>query len=165
MDRKEKNLTLKPIGEAIKELLVKNKYSYQELANKTGVSKPYIAEIISKNKTPHKDKLEKIAKAFNLDPYYFREYRLMRLNTYIGDNPIFLNYDNEEEIINIINMNYAISNFIKNNNISELGEDTTYIARKLAEQAYQRMNETEKKEYNNLTTLGFIVHFFATINR
>jgi len=92
-------ITNKPIGIAIKELLNNNNFSYQDLANRTKISKPYLAEIISKNKIPSKEKIEKIAIALNIEPFYFREYRLIKLKKYIEIHPEILEYNNEEDLI------------------------------------------------------------------
>lgn len=97
-------ISIKPIGKAIKRLLIKNNFSYQDLANKSGVSKPYIAEIISKNIVPSKEKIENIAKAFNINPFYFKEYRLIKLDEYIDKNPNILIYDNEKDLISFIDV-------------------------------------------------------------
>ena len=156
MNEKENAGTLKPIGEAIKELLVKNKYSYQELADKTGISKPYIAEIISKNKTPRIDKLKKIAQAFNLDPYYFREYRLMRLITHIENNPEKLKYDNEEDIISVIDINNIINEQKKFKEAKKelTKEEEEKLAIRLAE-LYQ--NETERENFYKFVKFGVLI--------
>lgn len=95
-------ITTKPIGRAIKEFLNNNNYSYQDLANRTKISKPYLAEIISKNRTPSKEKIEKIAVAFNVEPFYFREYRLIKLNEYLELHPEILKYDNKEDLVESI---------------------------------------------------------------
>jgi len=96
-------VTTKPIGKAIKELLENSNYSYQDLANRTKISKPYLAEIISKDKIPSKEKIEKIAVALSIEPFYFREYRLIKLKEYIELYPDILEYDNEEDLVESIN--------------------------------------------------------------
>ncbi len=95
-------ITIKQIGEALKELLGKREMTYQELSNRTKISKPYIAEIISTNRIPAKEKIEKIAAAFEINPFYFREYRLGILTEYLQDNPHYLAVENKEELIEML---------------------------------------------------------------
>ena len=95
-------ITIKQIGTALKELLKEKNMSYQELSNRTGISKPYIAEIISTNRIPSRDKIEKIATAFEIDPFYFREYRLDILKEYLQENPHYLAVESKEELLDML---------------------------------------------------------------
>lgn len=103
-------ITLKPIGEAIKEYLNKNNKSYSEFIKKAKISKSYLSEIITSNIMPSEEKLEKIANSMEVKPFYFREYRKMKINQYIDENPQILSFE-EEDLIKLIN---RISTEIKN---------------------------------------------------
>jgi transcriptional regulator with XRE-family HTH domain len=104
-------ITLKPIGEAIKEYLNKNNKSYSEFIKKAKISKSYLSEIITSNIMPSEEKLEKIANSMEVKPFYFREYRKMKINQYIDENPQILSFEEEEDLIKLIN---RISTEIKN---------------------------------------------------
>lgn len=111
MDEGKKEITLAPIGEAIKELINKKDLSYEDLSRKSKISKPYIAEIIAYNRVPKKDKIESLAFALEIDPFYFREYRKIKLNEYIEENPETLNYTTEDQLCKVISLNHYLSEF------------------------------------------------------
>jgi len=96
-------ITLKPIGEAIKDFLDKNKKSYSNFIKEAKISKSYLSEIITKNLIPSEEKLKKISSVMGVEPFFFREYRKMKLNQYIDKNPSILEFKNEGELIKKIN--------------------------------------------------------------
>lgn len=106
-------ITIKPIGFSINKLLKENNLSYQDLSDKSGISKPYLAEIITKNRVPSKEKIEKIAKVFGLDPFYFREYRLILLNEHIEKNPHLLAYDNYDDLKQSVDLSQTMEKTVR----------------------------------------------------
>ncbi len=64
---------------ALKKLLDKKKLTYEKLEKKSGVSKAYLTKILVHNKIPSIEIIEKIANALELDPDYFKEYRILRI--------------------------------------------------------------------------------------
>jgi transcriptional regulator with XRE-family HTH domain len=78
---------------AFRDLKEKQKLSLGQIAIKTGLSKSFLSDIMNNKVLPPKDGfIEKIAKAFSVDPDYFFEYRLRRLNDFINKNRNFLGY-------------------------------------------------------------------------
>lgn len=72
--------TNKDFGDALKELKERKGLSYMQIAIKSGLSDSYLVLLVQKKALPPKDKyIKKIAKAFNLKPEYFKEYRQRRL--------------------------------------------------------------------------------------
>ena len=140
-------ITIKPIGFSINKLLRENNLSYQDLSDKTGISKPYLAEIITKNRVPSKEKIEKIAKVFGLNPFYFREYRLILLNEHIGKNPHLLAYDNYEDLKQSVDLSQTMEKLVrltdKNDNYRE------YLNEKEIKEAekYQKLINYERNLY------------------
>jgi len=75
-----KEYTNKDFGDALKELKERKGLSYMQIAIKSGLSDSYLVLLVQKKALPPKDKyIKKIAKAFNLKPEYFKEYRQRRL--------------------------------------------------------------------------------------
>lgn len=59
------------IGTKVKELRMKHKYTLQDLANKTGLSKPFLSQIENNHVIPPVATLLKLAKALNVGLGYF----------------------------------------------------------------------------------------------
>ena len=90
---KNKIYTTKDFHVAFKELKEKQNLSLGQIAIKTGLSKSFLSDIMNNKVLPPKDEfIVKIAKAFRVDPDYFFEYRLRRLNDFINKNRDFLGY-------------------------------------------------------------------------
>lgn len=98
----EKFLVPDTLSNLIKEKMKAEKISYEELAEKTGVSKAYLTNIIVHRKVPSKEIIEKIADNLNIDPQTIRELRV--LNIFERVEYSYLNYlDNDfKEIENSI---------------------------------------------------------------
>jgi len=90
LELKKIRRTSMSIGRALKKILEEKNLSYQDLANKTGISKPYIAKIVKENLTPSKEKIELVSKALEIEPTYFIEYVKIILNEVIDKKPDFL---------------------------------------------------------------------------
>jgi len=73
--------TNKDFSDALKELLEEKKWSYNQLSYRCELSSQYLNQIVNKKSLPPKDEnIIKIARAFNLEPGYFKEYRNRRLS-------------------------------------------------------------------------------------
>ena len=85
--------TVKDFYLAFKDLKEKLNLSLGQIAIKTGLSKSFLSDIMNNKVLPPKDEfIEKIAKALGVEPGYFFEYRLRRLNDLINKNRNFLSY-------------------------------------------------------------------------
>jgi transcriptional regulator with XRE-family HTH domain len=74
------NKTNKNFGEALLELKNRSGLSYMQIAIKCGLSDAYLINIVKgKNQAPNTENIEKIAKAFNIGPEYFKEYRIRKV--------------------------------------------------------------------------------------
>lgn len=73
--------TNKDFSYALKELMDEKKWSYNQLSYRCELSGQYLNQLVNKKSLPPKDEnIKKIAKAFNLKPEYFKEYRNRRLS-------------------------------------------------------------------------------------
>ena len=93
----DKGFTNKDISEALKELIEYKKsifgkiWSYDYIGKKVGCSRQFISQIINKEVLPPKDEyIEKIAKAFEIEPDYFMEYRIRRISEYLSKDKDYL---------------------------------------------------------------------------
>jgi transcriptional regulator with XRE-family HTH domain len=90
---KNKNYTDKSFHIAFKDLKEKLNLSLGQISIKTGLSTSFLSDISNNKVLPPKDKfIEKIARALWVEPEYFFEYRLRRLNDFINENRDFLNF-------------------------------------------------------------------------
>jgi len=91
--KENKNYTIKDFYIAFKDLKEKQNLSLGQIAIKTGLSKSFLSDIMNKKVLPPKDEfIEKIDRALGVEPEYFFEYRLRRLNDYINENRDFLDH-------------------------------------------------------------------------
>ena len=73
--------TDKDFSDALKELMDNKKWSYNQLSYRCELSSQYLNQLVNKKSLPPKDEnIKKIARAFNLKPEYFKEYRNRRLS-------------------------------------------------------------------------------------
>ncbi|MHB1252797.1 MAG: helix-turn-helix domain-containing protein [Candidatus Humimicrobiaceae bacterium] len=73
--------TNKDFSYALKELMDDKKWSYNQLSYRCELSGQYLNQLVNKKSLPPKDEnIRKIARAFNLEPEYFKEYRNRRLS-------------------------------------------------------------------------------------
>lgn len=83
--------TNKNFGDALKDLKDNKCWSYTQISIKTGLSAPYINDLVNKKKLPPTDEnIKKIANAFGLSPEYFFEYRLRRFTEYLNQDRNYL---------------------------------------------------------------------------
>jgi transcriptional regulator with XRE-family HTH domain len=74
------NYTNKEFAEALLELKQGSGMSYMQVAIKAGLSDTYLINIVKrKNLAPNDENIKNIARALNVKPEYFREYRQRRL--------------------------------------------------------------------------------------
>jgi len=85
--------TVKDFYLAFRDLKKKQNLSLGQISIRTDLSKSFLSDIMNNKVLPPKDEfMEKIAKALGVDPDYFFEYRLRRLNDFINKNRDFLSY-------------------------------------------------------------------------
>jgi len=83
--------TIKDFYLAFRDLKKKQNLSLGQISIRTGLSKSFLSDIMNNKVLPPKDEfIEKIAKAFGVDPDYFFEYRIRRLTDFIYENRDFL---------------------------------------------------------------------------
>lgn len=79
-------LTREDFGNALKDIMRKRELSYNQLSYKCGLSGQYLNQIVNRKSLPPKDEnLIKIAKALEIEPEYFFEYRLRILINLLND--------------------------------------------------------------------------------
>jgi transcriptional regulator with XRE-family HTH domain len=67
-------------GPTVERLMLETGTTYRELAGRAGVSAGYVNHIVHGNRPlPANDLIEAIAKALDVEPDYFLEYRLRRI--------------------------------------------------------------------------------------
>jgi len=77
----------KDFAEALFDLKDNARLSYGQIADKCGLSDAYLVNIVNrKNLAPNSKNIKKIAKALKVEPEYFYEYRLRRLNNLLNNN-------------------------------------------------------------------------------
>lgn len=86
------------LSEILKKIMKEKKWSYQELADKTGVSKAYLTNIILHGKVPRKPIIKKIAKNLEIDPNKIKEYRLTNIYHRLENSYIFYAEDEFEQV-------------------------------------------------------------------
>ncbi len=78
--------TREDFGDALKDMMGKRELSYNQLSYKCGLTGQYLNQIVNRKSLPPKDEnLLKIAKALEIEPEYFFEYRLRRLFNLLND--------------------------------------------------------------------------------
>jgi transcriptional regulator with XRE-family HTH domain len=66
-----------PFGATIERLMAEQAVTYRGLAAKTGLSAGYLNHLVHGNRpVPSNDVMETLARAFDIEPAHFREYRL-----------------------------------------------------------------------------------------
>ena len=74
---KRRRYTSDPFGPAVERLMNETGVTYRALAAKTGLSAGYLNHLVHGNRpVPSNDVVETLAKALDIDPEHFREYRL-----------------------------------------------------------------------------------------
>lgn len=66
-EEEEKELAKKEFGERLKEVIKNKSYTYDKLANESGVSKSYISKLCNGHNFPSVDKLYELSKALDID--------------------------------------------------------------------------------------------------
>jgi transcriptional regulator with XRE-family HTH domain len=66
-----------PFGPAVERLMNETGVTYRALASKTGLSAGYLNHLVHGNRpVPSNDVVEQLAKSLDVEPEFFREYRL-----------------------------------------------------------------------------------------
>ena len=66
-----------PFGPTVERLMAEEGVTYRGLADKTGLSAGYLNHLVHGNRpVPSNDVVERLAKALDVEPEHFREYRL-----------------------------------------------------------------------------------------
>ena len=66
-----------PFGATIEALMTENGVTYRELAARTGLSAGYLNHLVHGNRpVPSNDVVEALGKALDVEPSFFREYRV-----------------------------------------------------------------------------------------
>jgi transcriptional regulator with XRE-family HTH domain len=82
------NRSDKKFGRALQELMNRKSITYRELAKTTGLTAGYLNRIVhGKRSAPRPEIIEAMAASLNVDPAYFREYRLQRVHAVLRERP------------------------------------------------------------------------------
>jgi len=74
---KRRRYTAEPFGEAVERLMNDAAITYRALAAKTGLSAGYLNHLVHGNRpVPSNEVVEQLAEALDVEPDYFREYRV-----------------------------------------------------------------------------------------
>jgi len=74
---KRRRYAKEPFGEAVERLMNDTGVTYRALAAKTGLSAGYLNHLVHGNRpVPSNDVIDTLAGALDIDPEFFREYRL-----------------------------------------------------------------------------------------
>jgi transcriptional regulator with XRE-family HTH domain len=77
MPPRRRKFSSEPFGVAVERLMDENGITYRALAAKTGLSAGYLNHLVHGNRpVPSNDVVRTLAQALDVDPEYFREYRL-----------------------------------------------------------------------------------------
>ena len=82
----------KTFGATIEYLMADKRVTYRSLAQKTGLSAGYLNHLVHGNRpVPSNNIVESIAKAFEVDPEYFREHRIRIITDHLEEAPDLVN--------------------------------------------------------------------------
>jgi transcriptional regulator with XRE-family HTH domain len=74
---KRRRYASEPFGPAVERLMNETGVTYRALAAKTGLSAGYLNHLVHGNRpVPSNDVVESLGKALDVEPAYFREYRV-----------------------------------------------------------------------------------------
>ena len=74
---KRRRYASEPFGTAVERLMNETGVTYRALASKTGLSAGYLNHLVHGNRpVPSNDVVESLGKALDVEPSYFREYRV-----------------------------------------------------------------------------------------
>jgi transcriptional regulator with XRE-family HTH domain len=74
---KRRRYASEPFGSAVERLMNETGVTYRALASKTGLSAGYLNHLVHGNRpVPSNDVVESLGKALDVEPSYFREYRV-----------------------------------------------------------------------------------------
>lgn len=81
----------KYFNQALKEIIEKKKIKLRSLANKTNLDYTYFSKLKNREKHPPISTIEIIAKGLNIQPEYFLEYRIYKIEKLLLENPELTN--------------------------------------------------------------------------
>jgi transcriptional regulator with XRE-family HTH domain len=77
---RRRRFSREPFGPTVERLMVDSGVTYREAAARTGVSAGYLNHLVHGNRpVPSDERIETIAKALDVEPEYFLDYRLRRV--------------------------------------------------------------------------------------
>ena len=85
---KRRRYASEPFGPAVERLMNETGVTYRALAGKTGLSAGYLNHLVHGNRpVPSNDVVETLADSLDVEPEYFREYRLRRITKRLEATP------------------------------------------------------------------------------
>src|SRR6476646_989625 len=85
---KRRRFSSEPFGDAIERLMNESGVTYRGLAARTDLSAGYLNHLVHGNRPlPSNDVIETLARALDVEPEHFREYRLRKLTTQLESMP------------------------------------------------------------------------------
>src|SRR2546423_11375201 len=85
---KRRRYASEPFGPAVERLMNETGVTYRALAAKIGLSAGYLNHLVHGNRpVPSNDVVETLSKALDVEPEFFREYRVRVLTEKLGSMP------------------------------------------------------------------------------
>ena len=85
---KRRRYASEPFGPAVERLMNETGVTYRALASKTGLSAGYLNHLVHGNRpVPSNDVVEALGKALDVEPAFFREYRVRVINDKLETMP------------------------------------------------------------------------------
>ena len=85
---KRRRYASEPFGPAVERLMNETGVTYRALAGKTGLSAGYLNHLVHGNRpVPSNDVVETLADSLDVEPEYFREYRLRVIADRLEERP------------------------------------------------------------------------------
>src|SRR5581483_6904569 len=85
---KRRRFSSETFGDAIERLMNELGVTYRGLASKTNLSAGYLSHLVHGNRpVPSNDVIERLARALDVEPEHFREYRLRVITERLERNP------------------------------------------------------------------------------
>ena len=85
---RRKKYSEEPFGATIERLMAETGLTYRGLAAKTNLSAGYLNHLVHGNRpVPSKDVVERLARALDVEPEHFREYRLRVITDQLETKP------------------------------------------------------------------------------
>lgn len=85
---RKRRFSTEPFGSSVRTLMAETGTTYRGLAEQTGLSAGYLNHIVHGNRpVPSNDVIESLARALDVDPAHFHEYRVRTVSARLEQRP------------------------------------------------------------------------------